>query len=1004
MSIRSGLDDKYDINVFNSDAWKIAFEYVTKQYVDDNFAGLYSSNLFRGFNYFQNGLTWQSGSLQNDGSILLVDASGNTITINKSKFDNIDASLNDLSLNKASKQDITDAINNLIDGSPQALDTLKEISTALNNDPSFANTIINQLATKADSDYVDESDAILQENINQAQTTLQTNINTVQTNLTNTQTNLQAQITSVNINKAEKNYVDQVDTTLQTQINSINTSKADLTYVNQSDATLQGNINTVQSNLQTQITSLSSLKANDSVVVKLTGNQSISGIKTFTQPIYQNNLLLQGDNTHAYIRPHNQNSTLFLGANNNNVMSISQAGANISGTTNVEFLTAQNSSSFNKGITITETSPNSNISLRSTLNNSQLNFISGANAGNYNSITSDSDSLILYHNGLKDTGSLNIFNWSDGLNGMKFTKQLTKVFNNFEVSNGSFVGSPIFRPTGNSAFGLGNNIFNTTALSSPLIYNGIANGTGNNASYTDFNVSFNSWNGTGFVCTANNTCNAYLDHSNGNFTTKGNFSGKDLYVSGNEFLSGNLSMANSDITSRDITARGLSLTGNINMNTSDVFARSISLSNSLFAANVYPKNLAVSGNAAISGNLSITGNLNMPTSDIVADDIVSKGVNLFEQVQPLNNCKFMNTNVVWQISNNTGVNNILGVTFTVPPRCNNTISGSIPIGLHRAFSFNSTSSTIVTINETIVIQCIILKNGTLFQTLNNIQATRSAIVPTRGNPSLQYSYEMFAGNSVFNFIPDYMNAESSTYELRFTYLGSFTNNSNGTYVAVNSFLRSNTSIQEFTFSQFDSNYFMVVSPNNNYTFAAGNVSSRLLPLKSTITNQVSVVNNPLLVNSTITGFNLVINESCQSNSISSNETNTIDLYAERIFTENARSTNLNVTESISIARNCSIKMNNGLAGYHIDGASNFLPTPVFCSLRSFGRGDTDDLWYVLPGFRIDIYDGSGYSGFLQTFDNTNGPSPQVYNVNTPNRTVSFIVWFLGNQINFPQLS
>ena len=69
-------------------------------------------------------------------------------------------------------------------------------------------------------------------------------------------------------------------------------------------------------------------------------------------------------------------------------------------------ITVNNTSTFNKGITITETSPDLNISLRSTSRNSQLNLLGGANAGNYNPITADSDSLIVYHGGTKDTGAL----------------------------------------------------------------------------------------------------------------------------------------------------------------------------------------------------------------------------------------------------------------------------------------------------------------------------------------------------------------------------------------------------------------------------------------------------------------------------------------------------------------------------------------------------------------------------------------------------------------------
>lgn len=51
---------------------------------------------------------------------------------------------------KATQQDIGDAIKALVGTSPDTLDTLQEIAAALNNDPNFAATIVNQLATKVD--------------------------------------------------------------------------------------------------------------------------------------------------------------------------------------------------------------------------------------------------------------------------------------------------------------------------------------------------------------------------------------------------------------------------------------------------------------------------------------------------------------------------------------------------------------------------------------------------------------------------------------------------------------------------------------------------------------------------------------------------------------------------------------------------------------------------------------------------------------------------------------
>lgn len=44
---------------------------------------------------------------------------------------------------------VTTAVNNLINAAPGALDTLNELATALGNDPNFATTINNSLATKA---------------------------------------------------------------------------------------------------------------------------------------------------------------------------------------------------------------------------------------------------------------------------------------------------------------------------------------------------------------------------------------------------------------------------------------------------------------------------------------------------------------------------------------------------------------------------------------------------------------------------------------------------------------------------------------------------------------------------------------------------------------------------------------------------------------------------------------------------------------------------------------
>lgn len=54
----------------------------------------------------------------------------------------------------ATKTYVDNSIEQLIGGSPQVLDTLKELADALGNDPNFATTITNLIATKADLSYL----------------------------------------------------------------------------------------------------------------------------------------------------------------------------------------------------------------------------------------------------------------------------------------------------------------------------------------------------------------------------------------------------------------------------------------------------------------------------------------------------------------------------------------------------------------------------------------------------------------------------------------------------------------------------------------------------------------------------------------------------------------------------------------------------------------------------------------------------------------------------------
>lgn len=308
---------------------------------------------------------------------------------------------------------------------------------------------------------------------------------------------------------------------------------------------------------------------------------------------------------------------------------------------------------------------------------------------------------------------------------------------------------------------------------------------------------------------------------------------------------------------------------------------------------------------------------------------------------------------------------------------------SIPISVYRKYKnvvANAGFANIIkdTLNS---VQYTVYKNGVFFS--SGACTTTDELPKTIGIASTSSlssrEYEIYFTNIQFSFIPTFEKA-TGVYTVYITpsysidiplqsdniIIESFgyysnTNISTSTYPVSDGAPGSNYSSSGYTFSDYGDKYLTGIGSaklNNvltNYIDNQFEISTNTLKTNSlssaSISNSGTIVTNNLFANGTIVG-----------------------------------------------------RMNNGLAGYHIDGSANFISTPIFCSMRSFGRGDTDDYWFVNPGFKIDIYDGNNYSGFLQSFDNTSGTSGQMYNVNSANRTASFIVYFLGSQVNFSQVS
>jgi hypothetical protein len=114
-----------------------------------------------------------------------------------------------------------------------------------------------------------------------------------------------------------------------------------------------------------------------------------------------------------------------------------------------------------------------------------------------------------------------------------------------------------------------------------------------------------------------------------------------------------------------------------------------------------------------------------------------------------------------------------------------------------------------------------------------------------------------------------------------------------------------------------------------------------------------------------------------------------------------QTTNLNVTEGV--------KIQNGLAGYSIDGVSaDFISTPVFCSCKSWGggRANTDNYWYLNGGYKIELFNDVNYANFIVTLDNTSSSVGNIFNLTDVqrDRTNSFKIYFLGNEVALPFIS
>ena len=753
MSIGSGYSEIYDINIFNADGWKISSGFVTKEYVDDNFANLFSSNLFRGFNYFQNGISFTNGNI-GDGTITLYDLSNNSVIINKAKFDSIDASINFLNLNTPRRSEVTAEINNMknsiLNGAGPAYDTLLEIQNQLIEDDTISAQIINSLATKAPID----------------------------------------------------------NPTFTGNVSGITKSMVGLSNVDNTSDLLKP----ISTSTQTAL----DLKANDNAVVKLTGNQTIANDKTFTGNFKMSGSTCDIRPTGQFYIGGTSNTFFPQAITNPPVVNGISSGVGAGASFNA-FNLSINSwigtgfvCSSNQSCNLVIDHRNGNLSSRGAISAATLDlssnlttsgdvFCRNLNAsaqlnltGNLNMNNSD-----LYVRGINSSGGITITNGDLNARnvvatggtingGLTITNGITAPSSDLNIRNinakdftatGGIINGPLSVSGGITAPSSDLDIRNITAkdftATGGIINGGLTITGGITAPTSDFNVR--DINARNFVATGG-TINGGLTITNG------------------------ITAPSSDLNIRNINANAISTTGALTStnlllqgDNTNGYIKTTNANSTLYIGANNENIISVSkDNTTIDSNVTINGNI---TSNGI---ITCSNFNSYSS----------NNNNITNVSfpSGFGNSNVPCFSCSVPTNSQMIVQVSCPVSHIRNLrqtigggTLDGSTISTITENRTSMVATI-FKNGSVWRT--NVAVNSSTSMPfsqtiTFNNNStnlllLTGSYEVFIGGQSLSFTPDYEQSQA-TYDIYLSYSGT-ANVSGGNLSLVSSGIVTNTTI------------------------------------------------------------------------------------------------------------------------------------------------------------------------------------------------------------------
>lgn len=88
------------------------------------------------------------------GCLFMITKQRQILQLNKNHFDATEF---------ATESFVSQKISELVDSAPETLDTLKELANALGNDENFSQTVVNELAKKAEKDHLHDDRYLMSE-------------------------------------------------------------------------------------------------------------------------------------------------------------------------------------------------------------------------------------------------------------------------------------------------------------------------------------------------------------------------------------------------------------------------------------------------------------------------------------------------------------------------------------------------------------------------------------------------------------------------------------------------------------------------------------------------------------------------------------------------------------------------------------------------------------------------------------------------------------------------